>query len=411
MRYSRLARLRYTLVTMQTEMTTKRIVLLQLGFRPFFLFASLFTIIAMSLWLSITAFNHHPVAIIELAPLTWHAHEMIYGYAIAVMAGFLLTAVRNWTGVQTLHGLPLMLLVLLWSGARLMPFVNHPLALPMMAMLDLIFNLALCLAVLHPILKSRHHKSLGLWFQLAALMACNLLFYLGLAGLAGNGTHLGLYSGLYLIISFILLLGRRVIPMFIRNGVGYPVTLTNRRWIDISCVVLLLIFIVTEVFLSLSAIAALCAALLFLLHAIRMAGWHTPGIWKKPLLWILYLAYGWITIGMAITATAYLFDFNPKLALHAFAYGGIGLMTIGMMARVTLGHTGRDVAEHPAILGWVFAAIFIGSVSRVVLPVLVPQWHAAWITSSQLLWIIAFTLFMIVYAPMLVRPRIDGKAG
>ncbi len=396
---------------MQTETSTKRIALSQLGFRPFFLCASLFAIIAMLLWLSITAFNHHPVAIIELAPVTWHAHEMIYGYALAVMAGFLLTAVRNWTGVPTLHGRPLMLLVLLWFGARLMPFIEHPSALAMMALLDLLFGLAVCLAVLHPILKGKHYKSLGLWLQLVALMVCNLLFYLGLSGLLENGTQLGLYGGLYFVISFILLLGGRVMPMFIKNGVGYAVTLTHRRWLDISCLVLLLIFIVTEVFLSLPALAALCAALLCLLHAIRMAGWHTPGIWKKPLLWILYLAYGWIIVGMGVTAAAYLFDFNSKLALHAFAYGGIGLMTMGMMARVTLGHTGRDVTEHPAMLGWVFSAIFIGSVSRVVMPVLLPQWHALWITSSQLLWIVAFALFITVYAPMLIQARIDGKAG
>jgi len=408
---ARYARLRYTIITMQTEIPTRRIALSQLGFRPFFLVTSLFAIIAISLWFSITAFNTHPVAMTQLAPVIWHAHEMIYGYAIAVIAGFLLTAVRNWTGVPTLNGLPLMMLVLLWGLARLMPFSDHALALPMMAALDLTFNLGLCLAILHPIIKGKHHKSLGVWLKLVALMASNLLFYLGLYGVLSNGVQLGLYSGLYLIISFILLLGRRVIPMFIRNGVGYPVTLTNRRWLDISCLLLLLIFIVTQVFLPLPALAALCAGLLCLLHAIRLAGWHTAGIWKKPLLWILYLAYGWITIGFGVTAAAYLFDFNHKLALHAFAYGGIGLITLGMMARVALGHTGRDVSQPPAILGWVFTAILTGSVLRVLLPVIIPQWHAMWIAGSQLLWIVAFILFISVFAPMLVRPRIDGKPG
>jgi len=394
---------------------TTQFALAQLGFRPFFLFGSLFAVVSVFLWFSITGFGINPIAIPTLAPTLWHGHEMLYGYAIAVIAGFLLTAVRNWTGIITIHGWPLILLLLLWLAARMMPFVALPNALLLMALFDLSFNIALCIAILHPIIKSSHYKSLGVWLVLVALSATNLFFYLELLGLLSHHVQLGLdtilYCALYLIIFLILLLGHRVIPMFITNGVGYPVTLTNRRWLDISCVVLLLIFIVSELLLPLPTIAALCAALLCLLHTIRIVGWHTAGIWRKPLLWVLYLAYGWIIIGFAITAATYYFEFSSKLALHAFAYGGIGMMTIGMMARVSLGHTGRKVAHPPAILKLCLPLLLTGCLIRVVLPPLLPEWHALWIGGSQLLWIYAFLMFIAIYARFLIRPGIDGQPG
>lgn len=386
----------------------QQIALTRLGFRPFFLCGSLFAVISMGVWLSIIAFGANPVAI---PPVLWHGHEMVFGYALAVVAGFLLTAVRNWTGIQTLRGTPLILLVLLWLLARLVPFVGSDTLLPLMMALDLAFNTGLCLAILHPIIKGGHHKSLGVWFVLVALTVSNLLFYLGLLGQVANGAQTGLQSGLYFVIFLILLLGRRVLPMFITNGVGYPVTLTNRRWLDISCLLLMLLFIVVEVFVPQPALASLCAGLLFLLHAIRISGWYTAGIWKKSLLWVLYLAYGWIIVGFAIVAVAYPFGFNPKIALHAFAYGGIGLMTIGMMARVSLGHTGRNVAAPPAILTWAFMLLLIGCLSRVVMPVIIPGWHMGWIVTAQGVWIAAFALFVSRYAVMWLQPRIDGRDG
>jgi len=400
---------------MPSPTPTKQFALAQLGFRPFFLFGSLFAVVSVLLWFSMTGFGLNPIAIPALSPILWHGHEMLYGYAIAVITGFLLTAVRNWTGIATLHGWPLMLLLLLWLAARMMPFVAHPNALLLMALFDLSFNIALCIAILHPIIKSSHYKSLGVWLVLVALTVINLFFYLELLGLLSHNLQLRLdstlYCALYLIIFLILLLGRRMIPMFITNGVGYPVTLTNRRWLDISCVVLLLIFMVSELLLTLPAIAALCAALLCLLHTIRIVGWHTPGIWRKPLLWVLYLAYGWIIIGFAITSAAHYVEFSSKLALHAFAYGGIGMMTIGMMARVALGHTGRKVTRPPAVLTLCLPLLLTGCFIRVVMPPFLPEWHALWIAASQLLWICTFMLFIAIYTPFLARPRIDGRPG
>ena len=396
---------------MPAETSANRITFYQLGFRPFFLFAAAFAFISVALWLAMTGFNRHPLAMPQLSPITWHAHEMLYGYALAVIAGFLLTAVRNWTGIHTLHGKPLMILVMLWLLARFMPFVPNPLAVPIMTALDLAFNAGLCLAVLYPIIKARQLQQLVVWIHLVLLLCGNLWFYLGLLDLLDSGVQPGLYTGLYVIISLMLIMGRRVIPMFIQNGVGYPASLTNRRWVDIGCLIVMPIFMVVDIFLHLNPIAAISATLLCLLLSLRMAGWYTRGIWHKPLLWILYLAYGWITLGFAITAAAYSLDFDPRLAVHAFSYGGIALMTLGMMARVALGHTGRDLARTPPGLAWLFAVLFAGSILRIVMPLAAPEGYPAWIAGSQVLWLIAFTAFIAIYTPILIQPRVDGREG
>ena len=151
--------------------------------------------------------------------------------------------------------------------------------------------------------------------------------------------------------------------------------------------------------------------LLFALHLVRLLGWYTPGIWKKPLLWILYLAYAALVAGFALKAGVYLFGISPYLALHAFAVGGIGMMTLGMMARVALGHSGRNVFDPPPVLKLVFALVLVALLARVLLPLLAQGYYLVWIGLSQWLWIAAFAVFFRVYFPILTRPRIDGQDG
>ena len=393
------------------EKKSYRIGLHHLGFRPFFLLAGLSAVLLMLFW---AWFYHIDASLLRntsFSVIHWHAHEMIFGYTLAVVAGFLLTAVRNWTGVQTLHGLPLMLLALLWLLARLAPFVEYAHALSFMAIVDLLFNIALCLALLHPILKIKQWLQLSILLPVMLITLSNAVFYLGLLGHHPPGLQQGLYAGLYLIILLILLMGRRVIPFFIEKGVEEKTELKNYMWLDVGSIVLLLSFIILQVFTPFAAIAAANAGLLFLLHGLRLVGWHTPGIWRKPLLWILFIAYGWITAGFGLTALAQVLPLSPMLALHAFAYGGIGLMTIGMMARVALGHTGRNVFDPPSILKPLFLLIILGSLVRVVFPMLAPGQYALWIGLSQLAWILAFGLFCWIYAPMLIKPRVDGRYG
>lgn len=393
------------------ETKTYRFSFLHLGFRPFFLFASLFAVISMLIWAGLYTANSSLPVQNALPAISWHAHEMLYGYTLAVIAGFLLTAVYNWTGVQTLNGIPLLLLALVWLLARIFPFINHPDSLMAMAIFDLGFNILLCLAILYPITKVKQWKQTGLWLTVFLLFISNMLFYLGLFNKLDTGITWSLYSGIYLIVFLIMLMGRRVIPFFIEKGVDETVLLTNYQWLDISIIILMPVFWISEVFVGQPAFAASIALLLFSLNALRLKGWYTTGIWNKPLLWILYLAYGWLVLGFALKSAELFVIINPMLAIHAFTFGGIGLMTLGMMARVALGHTGRNVFSPPAVLKWIFLAAVTGSIFRVLLPLLAPQFYSLWISLSQAMWIISFGLFVMIYTPILYKPRIDGKYG
>lgn len=388
-----------------------RISFLHMGFRPFFLLGSLFAVFSVIIWFLQYHFQWLMPQISNLPVVIWHGHEMIYGYAMAIIAGFLLTAARNWTNVQTLHGWPLMLLVLLWLLARLMPFTGLAFAIPMMALLDISFSVFLCIAILHPIIKAHQWTQLGICVKLVLLILANLLFYFGLIGQVQGGMEMGLYAGLYLVISLILLMAGRVIPFFIEKGVDEQVELNTYLWLDVAGIVLMLVFIVLQVFSPFHNWAATLAFALCLLHSLRLLGWYTPGIWRKPLLWILYIAYAAITLGFGLTALADIGYLNPMLATHAFGFGGIGLMTLGMMARVALGHTGRNVFDPPSILRWIFLAVILGMVARIGLPMLLPGFYSLWMGISQVLWILAFGVFSWVYAPMLIMPRVDGRYG
>ena len=387
-----------------------RIALFRLGFRPFFLGAAAFAAAAMLYWMGILALDW-PFALGDISPVTWHAHEMIFGYSTAVIAGFLLTAVMNWTGVQTLNGPPLAGLFLLWLAARLLPLAGAQVPLALYAGIDNLFLLLLFLATIHPVAKSRQWKQIGVVIKVLLLLLANVLFYLGALGLLNGGERMGLYSGLYLVIALILVLARRVVPFFIEKGVGYPVQLTNRLWLDLTSLVLFTLMWITDALLDHVAATAWLAAALLVLHVVRLAGWHTPGIWKKPLLWVLYLAYAWIILGFALKFALLFTDISPSIAVHAWTVGGIGMMTVGMMARVSLGHTGRSVFEPPAILAWLFALMLAASVLRVLVPLFTDAHYLLLVGVSQLLWIAAFCLFFYIYFPILLRQRIDGRDG
>jgi uncharacterized protein involved in response to NO len=386
------------------------IAILNLAFRPFFAGAAVFSVLSMLVWMGIYIFTWQwqPVG---LPAATWHAHEMIYGYGMAVIAGFLLTAVKNWTGVQTLYGMPLLLLFLLWLTARLLLLVGGAGVLAWAALADGLFNLLLVAALAWPVFKVRQFKQFGILSKVILLMLANLLFYAGVLEIYPWGVQAGLYSGVYLILALIFVMSRRVLPFFIERGVGQPVTLTNRAWLDGASLFLFLAFWIADIIEPDSLLVACLAGALCVLHAIRLAGWYAAGIWEKPLLWVLYLAYVAVAIGFALKVAVYLFGISPFLPLHAFTYGGVGLFTLGMMARVTLGHTGRNILEPPAAVAWMFGLLAIGSVIRVALPLFDAAHYVLWIGVSQVLWLLAFSLFLWVFLPMLFQPRTDGQFG
>ena len=383
--------------------------LFNLGFRPFFLLAGVYALVSIFIWGGIYVYGW-TMPRLPFSTMHWHAHEMIFGYGMAVAAGFLLTAVRNWTGLDTLRGYPLAGLAALWLAARVVGWVIPGQVLPML-LPDMMFDLWLIVAVFRPILRAKQHDQIGIASKLILLMLANLCFYLGVSGVLEQGIVWGLYSGLYVLLALVFSMARRVLPMFIERGAGYPVTLRNWVWLDRAVIYMFVLFLIADVFWRNVPVTAALAGLLFATHAMRLAGWHTGGIWNKPLLWVIYLGYGGATFGFLLKALAPFTSLPLSLALHAFALGGIGMITAGMMARISLGHTGRNIGQHSWLLAPAFVSLCAAYVARVLLPIIAPEHTLLWLGIAQAAWMIAFALFVWVYAPILVKPRADGMPG
>ncbi len=389
---------------------TGKTAFLHLGFRPFFFAALSFGVISILLWLFLFTFgqnilpNDYPI-------VSWHAHEMIFGFTASIITGFLLTAVKNWTGIQTINHAPLLGLFLLWLFSRVLAFIPGTWALPTLAIIDCLYLLCVTLAFSYPVFKKQQWSNLAFSGKLLLLFLANITFYLGLLGYLENGVHYGLYAGFYTALAVIFNMGRRVIPFFIEKGLGCPFEAKNYPWVDMSSLWLFLAFSIADIFWPNTIAVALLALALVVLHGTRLYGWYHKDIWKKSLLWVLYVGYLWIVAGFVLKIASVFLNVSPFLALHAFAYGGIGMVTAGMMARVSLGHTGNNVFNPPKILHLIFGLLFAGAVTRVLLPLFLNQYYIQLIGLSQILWISAFVIFFIRYAPMLIKARVDGRYG
>ena len=382
--------------------------LFNLGFRPFFLGAGIYAIVAMLIWWLQYS------AIIESVYLTpaWHAHEMIFGYTFAVIAGFLLTSVRNWTGLDTVSGGRLFILFCLWATARLGNTLG---SYWLAALSDLSFMLLFGWYAVAPIVIAKQWRQTAIVGIISVLVVANSLYYAGQLEMVDNGIYLGNYLGFYLIVGLVLVMAGRVVPFFIERGVSETVRLPRRSWLEISNLItygafVLAIFLGAGYPVSSELVSGL-AALLFALNIARLGSWYTHGIWQKPLLWSLFFAYGFITLGFLLFGLLYFGWFSVFIPIHAIAVGGIGLLTLSMMARVSLGHSGRSIH---AISPWIVTAFFVllvAAVARVMVPVLFPQYYLMSIQVSQILWMVSFALFLMVYAPLFLKPRIDDQPG
>lgn len=381
--------------------------LLRIGFRPFFFLAGVFSVLAILAWMGIYAFSWSLTP--SLIPITtWHAHEMIYGYTMAVVAGFLLTAVRNWTKLDTLTGLPLLGLVVLWISARVFAFIPL-IPIQWIEVLDVSFLLGLTVGIGIPIIRSKNWRNLGILAKVLFFAGFNFVFYLGALGYVPDGVRIGLYGGLYLIIALIVTIGRRVIPFFTERGLNNAVLLRNRKWLDISSLILFVVFYIIVLTSPQNQLVGFLSLILAALYALRLYDWYTPLIWKKPLIWVLHVAYFSIVVGFVLTACAIFWGSSPYLAVHAFAYGSIGLSTIGMMSRVSLGHTGRDIHSPPKAIPISFILIGLGTVVRCIFPLIMPKYYVGLIIISQIMWVVAFGVFTATYLPIWIGPRIDEK--
>ena len=362
---------------------------LALGFRPLYLLAGLYAALAVPLWAAQYA-GWLPAA----NPL-WHAHEMLFGYAFAVIAGFLLTAVRNWTGLATPSGSALGGLALLWILARVSSFQS----ILASSIFDALFAVVLAWGIGKPILQSRNRN----WFFIPLMLA------LGAASVAFQFAPRGaLQAGLDVVLFVIAVMAGRVVPGFTNNAV--PGAGARRvRWVEygaLGSVILLLVCDLSRIDTLLPWIACAGATL----HGIRVALWAPLRTRGRPILWILHLSYAWIVAHLLLRGLAG-FDLVPAvLATHALTVGAIGGLTLGMMTRTARGHTGRPLEAGRAELA-AYVLVQAAAAVRVLLPLALPVAYAAAVSVSAVLWSAAFAIFVVTYYPMLTRPRLDGKPG
>ncbi|MBW2240354.1 MAG: NnrS family protein [Deltaproteobacteria bacterium] len=390
------------------EPTALPAALFALGFRPFFLAAGVAAIILVATWVAALRGVALPTVYDPVGgPMAWHGHEMLFGYVSAVIAGFLLTSVRNWTGQPTPTGPRLVGLAALWLAGRVAPFLPASIPPAWAAGMDLAFLPALTLALAIPLLRQGAARNLVFVPILLALTAANVMFHLQVLGIAATG-RTGQLLAVDLIVLVITIIGGRVLPFFIDRALpeAHPVTRPGLDALCVAAVVALAVLRLLGADDALRVVAGLAAAL----HAARLAGWHDARLWSKPLLWVLYLGYAWLVVGFAMTALSGVMPRFTSLALHAFTAGAMGSMTLGMMTRVSLGHTGRPLVASGAAL-FSFVAILAAGLIRVLIPAVAPSLYNDLIAVAGLLWIAAFLPFVAAFGPILIRPRPDGRAG
>lgn len=387
---------------------------LAMGFRPFFLGAAFFAAIVTLFWVHAVSSGASPGGG-YLPPMLWHAHEMIFGYAMAVVAGFLLTAARNWTGQNTAHGLPLLGLFVLWLLGRVAMAGAFPHSPLLHGALGVAFPVLLGVAVARPILRTRNYRNLL------------VVAVVGLIALAALGVHLGagrdpglqrasIYGALHLLIVLHVIIGGRIVPLFTRNRTGNP-AVRNRPLLDRAAIAAALAVAIlgavaaSRVGHPLSPLLGVAAVLSGLLQLVRMGTWGTRSALRIPLLAVLHLGYFWIGAGHLLFGISIFAPGLPQtIALHALTIGVIGTMTVGMMTRVSLGHTGRPIRD-----SWVtvlaFSAIALATPARL-LGAVVPAERipVTWMVSGTLFAVAVLAYFGMAFRPLLT-PRPDGRPG
>lgn len=395
--------------------------ILNLSFRIFFSAAAIFAVVTMVLWAFVFT-GHTDIDAQTLNPFYWHGHEMIYGYALAVVAGFLLTAVQTWTGVKMPYGYKLLGIFSCWLVARLSwlafglgwDFGLNSLLLYIAAVFDMLFVGLMSLVVFRAVLQVKQYKQMGILAKLALLTLGNGLCYWGIFTHNMTMTKIGIYLGFYLIIGLVLTIGRRVVPFFIERGLahdGINIKVRNSKWQDILSLAFFLAFFIVDLFYPNKYWLTITATGVALVNIVRLVGWYHPRIWQKPLLWSLYIAFLGMCLGFVLYALQPWLGFSHSLALHGLSIAGVGMMTLAMMARVSLGHTGRNIHQPPKSVNAMFALMVVVFISRAFLPIVAIEHYLLWIMIAQGAWIACFVLFCISYLPMLSKPRPDGLFG
>jgi len=383
--------------------------LLALGFRPFYLFAAVFAIVAIPAWLM--SYAGADLSGNYLQGIAWHSHEMIFGFAAAVVAGFLLTAVRNWTGRPTPTGATLGGLVGLWLLARVLMLAGPA---SVAAFIDILFLPALGIAVAIPIWASRNARNYKVLAVLSVLTLANMGYHLAsLNVLPAELGRVSMIAALDVISILIAIVGGRVIPAFIGNAVegASPRHIRSVELVSVGALVVILVAGVMKPWLAVPHIAWLIVFVIAAAgQAVRLLLWQPLHARGNPLLWMLPVAYAWLPISLVLRALELQSIVPSGAAIHALTIGAIGSLMMAMMMRSALGHSGRPLVAGLAELS-AFVLLQLSAIVRVLAASVVPGAYPEAMIVSGVLWTLAFAVFLWRYWPVLTRPRIDGRPG
>ena len=392
-----------TLAAPEAPADPSRFALWDLGFRPFFLLASVFSVVSGLMW--VAQYAGWLTATYLRGPV-WHAHEMLFGYTLAVMAGFLLTAVRNWTSRPTATGAPLIALVALWVCGRVLVLTSFEVAA---AVVNAAFPVAIAVAIGIPLVRARNARNyffIGLLLLVAGLI---LVVHLSLREGSALSPRLGLSLALDVVLFIMAVMAGRVIPMFTNSGVP-GASATRHALVEKLAPGSVLLLFVADLLQLHPPVVGIVALVSAAVHGVRLYLWRPWRTLTTPLVWILHAAYAWIVIHLILRGLS-AFDLIPaSLAIHALTIGAIGGLTIGMMTRTARGHTGRRLQAD----GYEFAAfafVMLAAFVRVFGGMVSPSLYVASVQLTGIFWAAAFGLYAVRYWPVLTRARLDGKPG
>jgi len=376
----------------------------QLGFRPFYAVASIFAIVAMVVWLR--AFAGFSGTGIYLHSVVWHSHEMLFGFAAAVIAGFLFTAVRNWTGLPTPTGVVLAGLTALWLAARVL-IIKGP--APLAAVVDVTFLPAVALAVAIPIFRSKNIRNYKVLAVILTLAALHGVFHLATLGYAPAGlSRISLFASIDVVVILMAIVGGRVIPAFTKNAVPES-NPRHEPWVEnatfASMVLVILATGASGSWAVPSKLLALLSIIVAASHATRLGLWDPVKTIHNPLLWMMPAAYSWIPFAFLLRALAAMNIVPASAWTHAITMGAISSLMLAMMMRSSLGHTGRQLVASRSDMA-AFLLLQFAAIVRVIASIAAGEFYRYWIIASGLIWVLAFLLFAARYLPMLTRPKI-----
>lgn len=374
-----------------------------LGFRPFYLLASSFAALSIALWaLQFSGLLGH--AYLQ-GPL-WHAHEMLFGFTLAVLVGFLFTAGRNWSGQDTPTGKPLAALALLWLAGRGLVLTTWGWAA---AVVNTAFPLLAALALGVAFYKGRNRRNYFFVALLLLLALAETIVHLGALGVLRLPAWAGIGLALDVMLFVLAVMAGRVVPMFTNNGVP-GAQAARHPLVEKLALSLVLALLLADMLQATGMALALLALLAAVAHLLRWLLWRPWKTLRNPLVWVLHLAYAWIPVHLLLRALAALDWVAQSAATHALTAGAIGCMVIGMVTRTALGHTGRPLRAGTTEVAC-YTLVALAALVRVGLPLLAPAWLVSAVLLSSLLWSAGFAWYTLRYWPILSRARSDGLPG